>query len=225
MLGSERLNIDMSRRFQGYRTARGEELTILKLDKSGGCVDRDEECVTLNIYSSVSENGTNFDYRFQKQTREAVIKEYFFGDAKRTLSPQTQQVNFNELSIYKIREGNNPNLFSFLLLNHVDNQPAGTTNASFLPGIGEEELSYLGDLYSKVTPSQEMAHCIFAIVYAGTHDSQDTIRDAPVMGFVYVADVDIAREKVSILAPMNSKVTDRPMIWGSWPEATMSLMG
>ena len=45
VLGSERLNIDMSRRFQGYKTARGEELTILKLDKSGGCVDRDEEYV------------------------------------------------------------------------------------------------------------------------------------------------------------------------------------
>lgn len=70
-----------------------------------------------------------------------------------------------------------------------------------------------------------MIHCIFAVVYASTHDSQETIRDAPIMGFVYVADVDASKKKVSILAPINSKITDRPMIWGSWPEPTMSLMG
>jgi len=105
VLGSERLNIDMSRRFQGYKTARGEELTILKLDKSGGCVDRDEEYVISPKMSFSIVNSTNYVFRFQKQTREAVLKEYFFGDSKRTLSPQTQQVNFNELAIYKIREG------------------------------------------------------------------------------------------------------------------------
>jgi len=133
-------------------------------------------------------------------------------------------VNFNELTIYKIREGTfRP--YSPFTQNSLTYLTAEITNSSFLPGMGEEELSYLGDLYSKVTPSQEMTHCIFAVMYAGTHDPQETIRDAPVMGFVYVVDVDIAREKVSILAPINSKITERPMIWGSWPEATMSLMG
>jgi len=75
----------MVRRFSAHKTGSGEIMTIVKLDKSGGCVDRDDV--------------------FMQQMREASIKEYFFGDAKRTLSPHTQQVNFDELSIFKIREG------------------------------------------------------------------------------------------------------------------------
>lgn len=40
-----------------------------------------------------------------QQMQEAAIREYFFGDAKRTLSPHTQQVNFDDATIYKIQEG------------------------------------------------------------------------------------------------------------------------
>lgn len=60
-------------------------MTVVKLDKSGGCVDRDDA--------------------FMQQMRDATIKEYFFGDAKRTLSPHTQVVNFDELTIFKFRDG------------------------------------------------------------------------------------------------------------------------
>lgn len=70
-----------------------------------------------------------------------------------------------------------------------------------------------------------MLHCILAVMYASVHDSQESIRDACVMGFVYVAEVDEKRKRLKILAPLNTRVTDRPMIWGSWPEATMSLIG
>jgi len=93
VLGSERLHSEMLRRFSAYRTSNGESITLVKLDKSGGCVDRDEQ--------------------FMLQSRERSIKEYFFGDLKRTLSPHTQQVSFDELSIYKVREGK---LFSSLML-------------------------------------------------------------------------------------------------------------
>jgi len=74
VLGSERLNIDMSRRFQGYKTARGEELTILKLDKSGGCVDRDEEyvispdTVTVFRYKGSANMTSDFRSRLGKQS-------------------------------------------------------------------------------------------------------------------------------------------------------------
>lgn len=60
----------------------------MKLDKSGGCVDRDDE--------------------YMQQSREASIKEYFFGDPRRTLSPHTQQVDFDALTVYKVREGEHP---------------------------------------------------------------------------------------------------------------------
>jgi polyribonucleotide 5'-hydroxyl-kinase len=85
VLGSERLYSELQRRFSAYRTSTGESITLVKLDKSGGCVDRDDT--------------------FMQQTQEAAIKEYFFGDSKSTLSPHTQQINFDDVTIYKIREG------------------------------------------------------------------------------------------------------------------------
>ncbi|KAI9649677.1 Cleavage polyadenylation factor subunit clp1 [Ciborinia camelliae] len=183
VLGSERLHSDMIRRFSTHKTDSGEVINIVKLDKSGGCVDRDDA--------------------FMQQMRDATIKEYFFGDTKRTLSPHTQVVNFDELSIFKISD-------------------AHAIHNMFLPG-GEEEAELAQ--YEKVDPAPMMVHCIFAVMHASTQDSQDTIRDASVMGFVYVAEVDEKKKKLKILAPLNTRVTNRPLIWGSWPEAPMNLMG
>ena len=70
-----------------------------------------------------------------------------------------------------------------------------------------------------------MLHSILAVMYASKHDSQETIRDASVMGFVHVAEVDEKRKRLKLLAPLNTRVTDRPLIWGSWPEATFGLIG
>ena len=74
----------MARRFNGQKIGTGENITVIKLDKSGGCVDRDEE--------------------YLQQYRQAQVRDYFFGDSKSTLSPHTQQVDFSQLSIYKIAE-------------------------------------------------------------------------------------------------------------------------
>ena len=48
----------------------------------------------------------------------------------------------------------------------------------------------------KVEPSVAMTSCILAVVYAGIRDAPDTIRDANVMGFVWVASVDEAKRKL-----------------------------
>lgn len=74
----------MVRRFDGHKTTNDDPITVIKLDKSGGCADRDET--------------------YLQQTRQAQIREYFFGDKRRTLSPHTQTVDFSSITIYKIRE-------------------------------------------------------------------------------------------------------------------------
>lgn len=74
----------MLRRYNEQKTGTGSPIAVIKLDKSGGCVDRDEE--------------------YMRQLRQAQIREYFFGDAKNTLSPHTQLIDFSQLSIYKITE-------------------------------------------------------------------------------------------------------------------------
>src|SRR5438045_579848 len=132
-LGSERLHSDMVRRFDNYKTEKDEPITVTKLDKSGGCVDRDET--------------------YLHQIRQAQIKEYFFGDRRRTLSPQTQNIDFSALTIYQICESN-------------------AMLASFLPG-GEEE--HEAPLYDKVEPSSLMLNCLLAVMNASPHDKQEII--------------------------------------------------
>ncbi|KEY69953.1 hypothetical protein S7711_06485 [Stachybotrys chartarum IBT 7711] len=81
VLGSTRMNAELMKRFAEEKTSLGEPITVVLLDKSEGVVERDEA--------------------FEQHSRDAAIKEYFFGDARMTLSPQIQQVDFDSLVIYK----------------------------------------------------------------------------------------------------------------------------
>ncbi|MCJ1304751.1 Cleavage polyadenylation factor subunit clp1 [Hypocenomyce scalaris] len=185
ILGSERLSSDMVRRFNGQKTSMDDIITVIKLDKSGGCVDRDEA--------------------YLKQFRQAQIREYFFGDPKITLSPHTQQVDFNQVIIYRAAESN-------AVLN------------SLLPG-GETEDATVPSIFDKIQPSSAMQNGILAIVHADPNDSQENIRDASVIGFVYVAEVDEKKKKLRVLAPLSGRLPNRAMIWGSWPDSIGDLVG
>ncbi|KAH7143745.1 Pre-mRNA cleavage complex II protein Clp1-domain-containing protein [Dactylonectria macrodidyma] len=81
VLGPAHLNAEMARRFSSERTSLGEPISVVNLDQSDGVVPRDEI--------------------FMQHWREAAIKEYFFGDTRRTLSPLIQQVDFDNVVIYK----------------------------------------------------------------------------------------------------------------------------
>jgi polyribonucleotide 5'-hydroxyl-kinase len=85
VLGSVDLHAELQRRFENQRTMHGEAITLILLDKSDGVAERDKD--------------------FMKFTREAAIKEYFFGDAKRTLSPFTQSVSFDDVAVFRTPDG------------------------------------------------------------------------------------------------------------------------
>jgi polyribonucleotide 5'-hydroxyl-kinase len=196
VLGSERLHSELQRRFSSYTGTAGEPLTVIKLDKSGGCVDRDEA--------------------FTKESREDAIREYFFGDLKRTLSPHPRNVNFDEVVVYKIYEG------KVTLSQQKQKGFTDTFIADLLYDLpGEEEAV----VYEKVEPSAMMLHSLLAVMHAAVLDQVGTIRDATVMGFVYVAEVDEKKRQLKILAPLNTSFTDKPLVWGSWPERVMGLIG
>lgn len=85
ILGSERLYSDMSRRFTSPSTTPDDErVHVLRLPKSGGCVDRDEN--------------------YMRALRQAQVREYFFGSPRNTLSPHTLNLGFEELSILKMND-------------------------------------------------------------------------------------------------------------------------
>jgi polyribonucleotide 5'-hydroxyl-kinase len=69
-----------------------------------------------------------------------------------------------------------------------------------------------------------MQNSLIAIVQADPNDSHESIRDASVMGFIYVAEVDEKRKKMRILAPLSGRLPNRAMVWGSWPEGIGGLL-
>ena len=70
-----------------------------------------------------------------------------------------------------------------------------------------------------------MQNSVLAIVHADPNDIQENIRDASVIGFVYVAEVDEKKKKVKILAPLSGRLPLKAMIWGTWPDGVGDLVG
>ena len=70
-----------------------------------------------------------------------------------------------------------------------------------------------------------MQNAIIAIVHAEPGDSQENIRDASVIGFIFVAEVDEKRKKMKVLAPLSGRLPNKAMIWGAWPEGVADLVG
>jgi polyribonucleotide 5'-hydroxyl-kinase len=193
VIGPASLHQEFSNRFANEKTSLGEPIQVISIDESDGVVKRDEA--------------------FAQHSREAVIKEYFFGDAKRTLSPQIQQVDFSSLVIYKLADCKFDTAFAIHYILVIDADISITDSPDEKQGLVLEE------------PSSYMQHWTFAVMNASVRDSPDVIRAANVMGFVYVADVDEDRRKIKILAPVSGRLGDKPLVWGKWPEPYINLLG
>jgi polyribonucleotide 5'-hydroxyl-kinase len=200
VLGSERLYNDLKKKFSDVPT---NPVTVIRLDKSGGCVDREES--------------------YMKLLRQAQIKEYFFGHGQIPLSPHTMHADFVHLSIYRIQSSSST---------------ASAASTAFNPGADEDDDDFYEPtatvgkpaaasgvtVLEKVTPSNMMQNSLLAVTFAQPNDSLDVIRDAAVMGYVYVAEVDEAKKKMKLLSPVGGAAPRHAMVWGSWPEEVVSLV-
>lgn len=198
VLGSEKLYNDMARRHEGGRGS-DEAVAVVKLARSGGCVERDDA--------------------FRKSMAELAVRNYFFGSAANPLSPHTTTVDFAALTV----------------LQFVGAGAAGAGPASrFAPGGAEDDgedddyepPDFAADaagrdrapIYRKVQPSISMDNALMVLKYASVEDAPATIRDAPVMGYLFFADVDEAKRKVKILSPVGGRLPlGSPLCWGEWP--------
>ena len=50
------------------------------------------------------------------------------------------------------------------------------------------------------------------------------MRDAPLLGYSYVADVDEEKGKVRVLNPVGGRLPARAVVWGRWPEGLEDLV-
>ncbi|RAK79911.1 cleavage polyadenylation factor subunit CLP1 [Aspergillus fijiensis CBS 313.89] len=256
VIGSERLYSSMMKEFDNKPTASAsavasdERISVIKLSKSGGCVDRDAA--------------------FMKAVRESQIRTYFFGDQipsaasgalpllaasskNVTLSPHAQQLDLSTLSIYNYtiatpeedEDEYDPASFgtdSFLPgggneagSNHNQQQQEDSSATSVLPGFGSAPSSATAETggganvpLKKLLPPAPtgLANSLLAITHAPTTASAADVRDASIMGFLYVADVNNERGKIQVLAPVGGRVPPRALVWGKkWPGEVVGLVG
>lgn len=79
VLGHERLYSDMTRLHQK------SGVSVIKLAKSGGVVERDSA--------------------FRRQTQKQKIREYFYGTSKSELAPYSTMVNYHDVEVLRVGEG------------------------------------------------------------------------------------------------------------------------
>lgn len=235
--------------------ASDERISVVKLSKSGGCVDRDQA--------------------FMNAVCETQIRTYFFGNpipstasaalslssasstTNVTLSPHAQQMDFGGMSVYAYNAGgaatgaatgtdddedddyDPAQLDSFLPGGanvSQQQQQQGETSTASLPGIATATTPPATDTTTTTTttlqklppsnPPPALANTLLAITHAAPTASPAEVRDASIMGFLYVADVDGEKGKVRVLAPMGGRVPPRAVVWGKkWPAEVVGLVG
>jgi polyribonucleotide 5'-hydroxyl-kinase len=193
-VGSERLYNDLNRRFN---QSRGDDnaIPVLRLTKPGGAVESDAT--------------------FLKQSRAQQVRQYFDGLSHTPLVPHRHVVPFSKLDIYRAKSATT------------------SEEQSFKSGAADEDEDYEPDnsheasdaLFEKVTPSTALMASLVAIKFCpGTHVDEREIRDSAVMGFLYVADVDETKKRVTFLGPHPHMWGDRALVWGSLPEPIADLV-
>jgi polyribonucleotide 5'-hydroxyl-kinase len=255
VLGSERLYSDMLRRFESHPTSASssssssfssstrhhpnELLTVSKLSKSGGCIDRDNA--------------------FMRALRAAQTRAYFFGTSTTTqssslinsngsgsssginLSPRQQQVDFDQLAIYQLLPGDKAATANSLSADHFrpggqdddagddDDDPytASPDHPTNHPAVAGSKASrsrpaILHRLHDPIPALQ--SHCL-AVMNAAPDAAEREIHASSVLGFVYVAEVDVGKGRLALLTPVPGRVPDRALVWGpEWPEEVVGVV-
>lgn len=101
-----------------------------------------------------------------------------------------------------------------------------STNTDFLPGgayddeDSKDRKANSDAILEAVPASMALQSALLAIKHANPSDSHETIRDASVIGYLYVSDVDDIKQRLKILSPVGGKLPGKAMIWSSWDIAS-----
>ena len=242
VLGSERLYSAVAKQYDNKPSSSAtaavfdEHISVIKLSKSGGCADRDEA--------------------FRKAARESQIRTYFFGNPNPssspssaiTLSPHAQQLDFASLPIYNYtitsvdedEDDYDPSQLGtdFLPGGDYTEPKPDPGRAAPLPGVvgsfSESASTTTEPKHDSTVPLKKvlppapsaLANTLLAITHAPTTASPAEVRDASIMGFLYVADVDAEKGKIRVLAPVGGRMPPRAIIWAKrWPGELVGLVG
>ncbi|KAK2806454.1 Cleavage polyadenylation factor subunit clp1 [Emmonsiellopsis sp. PD_5] len=127
-------------------------------------------------------------------------------------------------------------------ISNQQQQPDTTTPSTTVPGLNPPSFSTTTTSPTTTTTSSiplkklppsttspiplALENTLLAITHAAPNAPLSEIRDASVMGFVYVAGVDEKKGKIRVLAPVGGRVPGRAMVWGrKWPGELVGLVG
>ncbi|MCO5605129.1 hypothetical protein L7F22_059309 [Adiantum nelumboides] len=133
--------------------------------------------------------------KFRQRMRNVKTREYFYG-LSNDLAPHAASVNFNDVQVFRIGGG-----------------PQAPRSA--LP-IGAEPTADPTRVVP-VTVSHDLLHSVLAVSYAS---EPDQLLTSNVAGFIYVTEIDIARKRLSYVAPCPGPLPNNLLLAGSllWVE-------
>lgn len=198
VVGSGQMYEELEQRLAGVYTSLGEPIECVNVEKSDGVAEAVDS--------------------FTRQNREAAIKEYFFGDSKRTLSPSLQIISFDDVAIFKAPDGRSAGGL-------IERAGCQTPAEPMLICAAESEAYEGQPALESAEISAGMSSWTLTIMDASVNDPPETIRQAPVVGFIAVAEVDEDRRRLKILSPVTGRMDNKPMVWGRWPEPYINLLG
>ena len=108
----------------------------------------------------------------------------------------------------------------------LTSSPEPTDTALYRSGdYGEYDpsLAPLTTLYTRVPPSSILQSSLLAVTTASPTDRQEVIRDASIMGYIYVAEVDETKRKCRLLSPQPGLIPGNAMVLAPWPEEVPGL--
>ena len=75
----------------------------------------------------------------------------------------------------------------------------------------------------EITP--ELTQQVLAVKHCARDAGAEAVRDASVMGFLYVIDVDRERSRARVLSPVGGRLPGGACVVGVWPGAVGGVMG
>ena len=102
----------------------------------------------------------------------------------------------------------------------ADTRAPGPDNAqatSLMPGASADDHRET-PIFVRSEPSLLLQGCVLAIMNADQNEPVEAVRDAAVLGFVYVVEVEDKKRRMKVLGPVMGRLPAKPSLWGSWPE-------
>ncbi|EEB06738.1 mRNA cleavage and polyadenylation specificity factor complex subunit [Schizosaccharomyces japonicus yFS275] len=197
VLGSERLYSAIKRKYNDAHW-----LKVLKIPKSGGCVDRSSEWI--------------------QHWQAACVKQYFYGDYRMPLSPLSIVLDAQEVVVYRVLEASAHLMRSSVLPLGMggDGEEDGTSAAAVENGDSGDGLGghFMQDNHLERIHTDSMTilqNSILAVSSVSADEDEHLILDSCILGYVFVSDVDDTKNRLTVLSPVQHRFPNNALLMGT----------